>query len=56
MVLAHYRHLSGLCLNCLAGVVGLSHSFEAVNLVLTSEGPISELGGVNGKKESDAEY
>jgi len=36
-VLAHDRHLSGLRL------VDLSHDLEAVDLILTSEGPISEL-------------
>ena len=40
-VLAPDRHLSGLCL---AGVVDLGRGLEAVDLVLTSEGRISELG------------
>ena len=42
--LGHDRHLSGLRL---AGVVDLSHDLEAVDLVPTSEGSISELGGAS---------
>ena len=48
--LEHERHLCGLRL---AGVVDLSHDhgFEAVDLVLTSEAPISEVH--NGRKKGD---